>query len=65
MIDEIEMFLHVNIQSRLISSLKEDFPQCSFILTTHSPLLLTRYRNCLIYIVNAFNFCAIQYFLYY
>lgn len=49
LIDEIEMFLHVNIQSKLISSLKEDFANCSFILTTHSPLLLTRYKKCLIY----------------
>lgn len=49
MIDEIEMFLHVNIQSRLISSMKKDFADCRFILTTHSPLLLTRYRQCLIY----------------
>ncbi len=52
MIDEIEMFLHVNIQSKLISSMKEDFPNCSFILTTHSPLLLTRYRQCRIYSIE-------------
>lgn len=49
LIDEIEMFLHVNIQSKLIASLKEDFPKCRFILTTHSPLLLTRYKQCYIY----------------
>lgn len=48
MIDEIEMFLHVNIQSKLISNLKKDFARCRFILTTHSPLLLTRYKNCMI-----------------
>lgn len=52
MIDEIEMFLHVNIQSKLVSSMKEDFPNCSFILTTHSPLLLTRYRQCRIYSIE-------------
>lgn len=49
MIDEIEMFLHVNIQSKLINSMKHDFANCSFILTTHSPLLLTRYKQCMIY----------------
>ncbi len=49
MIDEIEMFLHVNIQSKLISGMKEAFPSCRFILTTHSPLLLTRYPQCAIY----------------
>lgn len=45
LIDEIEMFLHVNIQSKLIKSLKEDFKNCKFVLTTHSPLLLTRYKE--------------------
>lgn len=49
MIDEIEMFLHVNIQSKLINRMKKDFANCSFILTTHSPLLLTRYKQCTIY----------------
>lgn len=49
LIDEIEMFLHVNVQSKLMNSLKEDFDKCNFILTTHSPLFLTRYKNCSIY----------------
>lgn len=49
LIDEIEMFLHVNIQSKLIGCMKEDFAGSSFILTTHSPLLLTRYRQNFIY----------------
>lgn len=49
LIDEIEMFLHVNIQEKLIGSLKEDFPSSSFLLTTHSPLLLTRYRDVVVY----------------
>ncbi len=45
LIDELEMFLHVNVQARLIRSLTETFPNCHFIMTTHSPLLLTRYRD--------------------
>ncbi len=49
LIDEIEMFLHVNIQSKLINSLKRNFSKCGFILTTHSPLLLTRYASSKIY----------------
>lgn len=49
LIDEIEMFLHVKIQDRFIERIKEDFPQCIFIFTTHSPLLLTRYRDIAIY----------------
>lgn len=49
LIDEIEMFLHVSIQSRLIGSIKSDFPGCRFLFTTHSPLLLTRYRSAAIF----------------
>lgn len=45
LIDEIEMFLHVSVQSKLISSLKQDFPKCQFVFSTHSPLLLTRYKK--------------------
>lgn len=44
-VDEIEMFLHVSVQSNLIESLTSDFPACRFVFSTHSPLLLTRYRN--------------------
>ena len=45
MIDEIEAFLHVYVQSRMLQKFKEDFSKCSFVLTTHSPLLLSRYYN--------------------
>lgn len=49
LIDEIEMFLHVNIQAELMDSLKQDFSNCNFILTTHSPLFLARCKSCDIY----------------
>ncbi len=52
LIDEIEMFLHVNIQSKLINSLKEDFKNCNFIFTTHSPLFLTRYKEAAVYNID-------------
>lgn len=45
MIDEIEAFLHVYVQSRMLKKFKEDFPKCSFVFTTHSPLLLSRYYD--------------------
>lgn len=45
LIDEIEMFLHVSVQSNLIESLTRDFPACKFVFSTHFPLLLTRYKN--------------------
>jgi len=65
MIDEIEMYLHVNIQSKLIGSMKQDFSACHFILTTHSPLLLTRYRQCLIYKIQAGRLKKIEEDMYY
>ena len=49
LIDEIEMFLHVKIQDRFIKCIRQDFPECIFVFTTHSPLLLTRYRDIAIY----------------
>ena len=45
MIDEIEAFLHVYVHSRMLQKFKEDFSKCSFVFTTHSPLLLSRYYN--------------------
>ena len=45
MIDEIEAFLHVYVQSRMLQKFKEDFSKCSFVFTTHSPLLLSRYYD--------------------
>ena len=52
LIDEIEMFLHVKVQAKLISALKEDFKSAFFLLTTHSPLILTRYQNCTVYCIS-------------
>lgn len=45
MIDEIEAFLHVYVQSRMLQKFKDDFAKCSFVFTTHSPLLLSRYYD--------------------
>lgn len=53
LIDEIEMFLHVNTQTRLIECLTADFPQCSFVITTHSPLILARCREAAVYNIEA------------
>ena len=45
MIDEIEAFLHVYVQSRMLQKFKDDFSRCCFVFTTHSPLLLSRYYD--------------------
>ncbi len=41
MIDEVDMFLHPAWQQTIIGSLKRAFPEIQFIVTTHSPQVLT------------------------
>ncbi len=65
LIDEIEMFLHVNIQAKLIGNLRKNFRNCCFILTTHSPLLLTRYRHMAVYNIENGMLYPIENELYY
>jgi predicted ATP-binding protein involved in virulence len=42
MIDEIELHLHPGWQRRVVKRLQETFPHCQFILTTHSPQVLSQ-----------------------
>lgn len=41
MIDEVDMFLHPAWQQQIIRALQEAFPRLQFIVTTHSPQVLT------------------------
>lgn len=41
MIDEVDLHLHPAWQQRIVGSLREAFPQVQFILTTHSPQVLS------------------------
>ena len=41
LIDEIDMHLHPSWQRKVIDSLHKTFPKVQFILTTHSPTVLT------------------------
>ena len=41
MIDEVDLFLHPSWQQTVIGSLREAFPLIQFIVTTHSPQVLT------------------------
>ncbi len=38
MIDEIDLHLHPNWQRAIVGNLNRTFPNCQFVLTTHSPL---------------------------
>ncbi len=40
LIDEIELHLHPKWQQKIIPALTQTFPNCQFIVTTHSPLVI-------------------------
>ena len=42
MIDEIDVHLHPQWQAKLVSVLKETFPNAQIIATTHSPSVFTK-----------------------
>jgi len=41
MIDEVDMFLHPEWQQKILGALRRAFPKIQFIVTTHSPQILT------------------------
>ena len=45
LIDEIDMHLHPSWQQRILASLREAFPCIQFIVTTHSPQVLSTVRR--------------------
>jgi predicted ATP-binding protein involved in virulence len=49
LIDEVDLHLHPSWQRRLGDRLTETFPNCQFVLTTHSPLVISDCKNVLIY----------------
>ena len=55
LIDEIEMHLHPSWQRKVCKALKETFPNCQFIITTHSPQVLGELKTEEIWLLNDFN----------
>lgn len=49
LIDEVDMHLHPKWQRSIIARLTSTFPNCQFVLTTHSPLVISDYKNVLVY----------------
>lgn len=49
MIDEVDMHLHPSWQRTIIGRLTSTFPNCQFILTTHSPLVISDSKEVLVY----------------
>lgn len=49
LIDEVDMHLHPTWQRSLIERLTSTFPNCQFLLTTHSPLVISDCKDVLVY----------------
>lgn len=52
LIDEVDMHLHPKWQRSLINQLTATFPHCQFVLTTHSPLVISDSKNILSYLID-------------
>ncbi|MBQ9349122.1 MAG: ATP-binding protein [Oscillibacter sp.] len=49
LIDEIEVHLHVGLQKKILPILTELFPNLQFIVTTHSPFVLSSAKDAVVY----------------
>lgn len=49
LIDEVDLHLHPSWQHTVVPRLTTTFPNCQFIITTHSPLVISECENALIY----------------
>lgn len=49
LIDEVDMHLHPSWQRSMIERLISAFPNCQFVLTTHSPLVISDCKDILVY----------------
>ncbi len=53
LIDEIELHLHPKWQRKIIPSLTKTFPNCQFIITTHSPQVVSHVESDQIYVLES------------
>jgi len=59
LIDEIDMHLHPQWQRSVIQRLQTTFPNCQFILTTHSPLVISDTQDILVYDLDGQDITAL------
>jgi predicted ATP-binding protein involved in virulence len=52
LIDEVDMHLHPKWARDIIANLTKTFPNCQFILTTHSPLVISDSKDILVYALD-------------
>jgi predicted ATP-binding protein involved in virulence len=55
LIDEIDLHLHPSWQKRIIEDLKRTFPNTQFILTTHSPHIVTSVKPKELFVIDDFK----------
>lgn len=60
LIDELELYLHLSTQEKLLKQLEIDFPNLNLIYSTHSPFIIQRSENCLIYEIDDRNLVKID-----
>lgn len=53
LIDEVELHLHPAWQRKVIPTLRDTFPNCQFIVTTHSPQVISNVKPSGIYVLEA------------
>jgi len=58
LIDEVDLHLHPRWQRAVVSQLQKTFPNCQFIVTTHSPLVLSNVPHKNVIILE--NFQAVE-----
>lgn len=58
LIDEIELHLHPAWQRRIVPALEQTFPNIQFIMTTHSPQVLSRLPREHVFILDRFKVVA-------
>ncbi len=52
LIDEVDMHLHPQWARTIIRRLTDTFPHCQFLLSTHSPLVISDYKDVLVYMLE-------------
>jgi predicted ATP-binding protein involved in virulence len=55
LIDEVDLHLHPQWQRIIIPSLERTFPNCQFIVTTHSPLVLSYLKKEQVFLLEDFK----------
>lgn len=52
LIDEVDLHLHPSWQRKICEHLAATFPNCQFVLTTHSSLVISDYKDVLLYALS-------------